>query len=394
MRRLGAVVFRSAAPRALALVLLGGAGLFGACTTDHDSLAKKPPATPSGGSGGSAGLNTGNTGNFGNQSQGGRTNPDFEPPGDNVLTIVNGVVDAPSVRLCFARLDEGSEASELVGSPEPELAYAGTRVLQELPGLSLAEDAIQPWVIAGDLDLIADVTCEQAVAKAQADEAQVTPDDDVTDMNVGGSDDGPWADLPKPKLRARRVAALPAGTVNVGRSILLVLTGCLGGPGYGDRVETAVCGDDYSPAFPTLQPLVVKLSRSLSFDKVGLQALHASLPTSAVDVRAAGDRDAIALVLASTLSFGAIEPRPADTRFTPVELGVTAQNYGLQAMSQRGDILLEQAWPDILAASGIDEIKPARTYTAVLLGPAPLLAKKGWWNPSAFSLVDNDPTRE
>jgi len=394
MRRLGAVVYRSAAPRSLLLLLLSAVGVFGACTTDHDSLAKKPPPAAAGGSGGSGGVNTGNTGNFGNQAQGGRVNPDVEPAGDNVLTIVNGVVDAPSIQLCFARLAEGSDMPALVGSPQPELAYAGSRVLTELPGLSLADDVIQPWVIAGDLARIADMTCEQAVAKAQEAEAQVTPDEDVTDMSAGGSSDGPWAALPKPKLRARPVAALPAGTVNVGRSILLVLTGCLGGPGYGDRVETAVCGDDYSPAFPTLQPLVVKLSRSLSFDKVGLQALHASLPTSAVDVRAAGDRDAIALVFASTLGFGAIEPRPADTRFTAVELGVTAENYGLQAVSQRGDILLEEAWPDIMAASGIDAIKPARTYTAVLLGPAPLLAKKGWWNASAFSLVDNDPTRE
>jgi hypothetical protein len=35
-----------------------------------------------------------------------------------------------------------------------------------------------------------------------------------------------------------------------------------------------------------------------------------------------------------------------------------------------------------------------RTYTAIFLGPDPLLIKEGWWNGSAFALVDNDPTRD
>jgi hypothetical protein len=243
----------------------------------------------------------------------------------------------------------------------------------------------------------------KAVALAQSEEAKVTPAIPADGgENAGGADSGEPGEagaggqpaLELPSLRARPLAALPAGTVNIGRSILMVLTGCLGGAAYRDLTDTSACGADYAPASPTVQPLVVKLSRDVGYDKVGLQAVHASLPTGSVDVRASGDAGAVSLVFASDVTFGAIAPRPADIRFTPVELGVAQANYGLQAVAAGGDVVFQEAWPDILAASGIDALVAARTYTAIFLGPDPLLIKIGWWNKSAFALVDNDPTRK
>jgi hypothetical protein len=388
----------------LLLALLLAAASGNACTTNHDALARQPKAGSSGGgSGGGAGFGTGGFGNTGDQtSQGGRPNPDYEPPGANVLTIVNGVIDAPSVRLCFARVDENGETAELAGAPLPELGYAASTVLTELDGLSLVDDVIQPWVISGDLARIKKLDCQAAVALAQAEEAAVTPvDEPEANANGGGGgaagENGaagaPAIPLELPALRARALAALPAGTVNIGRSILMVLTGCIGGAAYTDHIETSACGDGYTPATPTLQPIIVKLSRDLRFDKVGLQAVHASLPSGSLDIRASGDRGAVALVFASSVSYGSIEPRPADTRFTPAELGVARSNYGLQAVDENGAVAFQEAWSDVLAVSGIKSLEAARTYTAVFLGPAPLLIKKGWWNAPAFSLVDNDPTR-
>jgi hypothetical protein len=411
MVRFGEVARRSEAPRALLLAALLAAGAGNACTTNHDALARQPKAGSSGGgAGGSSGFGTGGFGNTGEQtSQGGRPNPDDEPLGANVLTIVNGVIDAPSVRLCFARVDENGETAELAGSPLPELGYAASTVLTELDGLSLVDDVIQPWVIAGDLARIKKLDCTAAVALAQAEEAAVTPvaDDSASGGASAGGAPGNGAagenggagapqmpPLEMPLLRARSLAALPAGTVNIGRSILMVLTGCMGGAAYTDHIETSACGDAYSPRSPTLQPIIVKLSRDLRFDKVGLQAVHASLPSGSLDIRASGDKGAVSLVFASGVSYGSIEPRPADTRFTPVELGVARSNYGLQAVDENGAVAFQEAWSDVLAASGIESIEAARTYTAVFLGPAPLLIKKGWWNASAFSLVENDPTRK
>ena len=426
MVRFGEAVRRSNAVRLSLLALLMASGAANACTTNHDALARQPKAGSS--SGGSAGTGFGNGGsdNGGKPASGGRPNPDDEPLGDNVLTIVNGVVDAPSVRLCFARVGDNAEPGDFVGGPLPELAYAASTVLTQIDGLSLVDDVIQPWVIAGELSRIEKLDCQAAVALAQSEEAKVTPvaaapgDAAQGGASAGAAGDGgqagdgnlaghsgsgaaggtggrtgtPEKPLAFPTLRARPLAALPAGTVNIGRSILLVLTGCMGGAAYTDHVETSACGAGYTPDTPTLEPVVVKLSRMLGFDKVGLQAVHASQATGSLDVRASGDEGAVSLVFASSIGFGSIEPRPADTRFSPFDLGVEKSNYGLQAVDDKGGVAFQEAWSDILLASGLATPVVARTYTAIFLGPDPLLIKEGWWNKSAFTLVDNDPTRK
>ena len=430
MVRFGEAAWRSNVVQLSLLALLMASGAANACTTNHDALARQPKAGSS--SGGSAGTAFGSGGldNGGNRASGGRPNPDDEPLGDNVLTLVNGVVDAPSVRLCFARVGDNAETGDFVGSPLPELAYAASTVLTQIDGLSLVDDVIQPWVIAGELSRIKKLDCQAAVALAQSEEAKVTPvaaalgdgaqggassggaagdsgaagdgnlagDSGRAGMGgtsgTGGQAGTPEKPLAFPTLRARPLAALPAGTVNIGRSILLVLTGCMGGAAYTDHVETSACGPRYTPQAPTLEPVVVKLSRMLGFDKVGLQAVHASQATGSLDVRASGDEGAVSLVFASSLGFGSIEPRPADTRFTPFDLGVEKSNYGLQAVDSKGGVAFQEAWSDTLAASGLATPVAARTYTAIFLGPDPLLLKAGWWNKSAFTLVDNDPTRK
>jgi hypothetical protein len=397
------VLWRSQRARAAGMALSLLLGASGACTTNHDALAKQPKAgSAGGGSGGGAGVGAGGFGNSGNvASQGGRPNPDAEAPGDDVLTIVNGVIDAPSVQLCFARLAQNGEAGELVGAPLPALAYAASTVRTELDGFSFADDAIVPWVIAGELSLLEGLDCNDAVALAASEEAKVAPvESSGGSGGEGGATGGggaagePEVPLEIPALRARPLAAIPAGTVNIGRSILMVLTGCIGGAAFTDAVDTSACGPSYTPSEPTLQPLVVKLSRTPGFDKVGLQAVHAAPAVAGtVDVRASGDDGVVSLTFASSVGFGAIEPRPADVRFSPTELGVERSDFGLQAFGDSG-VLFQQAWPEMLEASGLDELAAARNYTAVLLGPDPLLLKKGWWNPSAFALVENDPTRE
>ena len=424
---LGDVALRTDGARLLLLGFLLALGASQGCTTNHDALARQPSAGNSaGGSAGASGFGTGAFGNIGNQaSQGGRPNPDDEQKGANVLTIVNGMVDAPSVRLCFARLSSDGDTQDFVGNPLPELSYAASTVLTQLDGLSFVDDTIQPWVISGQLARLKQLDCAAAVALAQSEEAKVTPVDVAADVQGAGGQgaggqggafsgaggeggtppDGaagepaaggaPAAEpLEFPTLRARPVAALPAGTVNIGRSILLVLTGCSGGAAYTDTIEKSACGASYTPATPTLRPIVVTLSRVVGGGTVGLQGVHASQATASLDIRASGDSGAVSLVFASSVNYGSIEPRPADIRFTPFELGVDKFNYGLQAVDAGGGVAFQEAWSDILTASGLSAVLPSRTYTAVFLGPDPLLIKEGWWNKSAFALVDNDPTRK
>src|SRR6478735_2401336 len=143
----------------------------GGCTSDHDALARQPNKAGSGGGGVGGVGGAGGSGSGGDlPSQGGRVNPDVEAPGDNVLTIVNGIVDAPSVRLCFASVGDDGETSELRGEPLPELAYVASTVLTELDGFSFASDVLQPWVIAGDLSLVEKLDCRAAVDLAVSEE--------------------------------------------------------------------------------------------------------------------------------------------------------------------------------------------------------------------------------
>jgi hypothetical protein len=139
--------------------------------------------------------------------------------------------------------------------------------------------------------------------------------------------------------------------------------------------------------------VVVKLSRELRFDKVGLQAVHASPATPAVDVRAAGEPSAPALTFASGLRFGAIEPRPADVRFSTAELGVSTPGYGVQAVED-GEPVHQEGWPSLLERSGIDQVLAGRTYSLILVGPNPRIQKPGFWSDTAFVLIDNDPARD
>jgi hypothetical protein len=420
MSRLGVAAWRRAAALGAALGFSVGLGVLGGgCTTDHEALARQPkPSSGGGGSAGAlAGAAAGGVGNTGNvSSQGGRVNPDDEPLGDDVLTIVNGVVDAPSVALCFARLTADGEGTELVGSPLPELPYGAHTILTGLEGISFADDTLVPWALAGDLALVDGLDCAAAVELAAEEEAKVTPSRESggeggaggdgagaqggssgTETAAGGAAGAGGAaaepePLEPPVLRARALPAIAAGSMATGRSVLMVLAGCLGGAAYTDVLEQAACGDDYSPSSPSVQPLVVKMSRKVGFDKVGLQGVQASPALAApIDLRVAADGVPL-LLFASGVSLGGIEPRPADLRFGVAELGPSQSAYGLQA-ARDGGVLFEQPWPRILAASGIEELEPFRNYTAVLLGPDPLLVEPGFWNESAFALVDSDPTR-
>jgi hypothetical protein len=395
------------------LVSLAMAG----CTTNHDSLARRPAGGEGGssGSGGSGGSFT--TGNTGNVPSGGRQNPDDEPLGADVLTLVNGVVDADAVRVCFARLSEDQQTSELVGEPLPVLAYARSAVLTELGGLDVVADAIQPWVLAGDLSLIEGLDCQESVAIARDLEAKVTPVAEpgaggapgaeadggaggvgangaaAGEGGAGGEPEDPGPVLEQPALRARPIAALPPGSLLTGRSLLMVLSGCLGGAYYRDATQAKVCGAGYAPDEPSITPVLVKLSRGLAIGKVGLQAVQASLALGGIDVKAGGGGGSIPLTFASDVGFGSIAPRPADTRFTPAELGVGTLDKGLEAEGREG-VLLRQSWLAVRNVSGIQSIADTRSYTAVLVGPDPLVIKRGWWNDATFTLIDNDPTRE
>jgi hypothetical protein len=154
--------------------LLLSAG-FVACVTNHEALEKKPGGRGSSGSGGTLGSGGApiHRGGSGGDGANGGGHADDEPPGDSLLTIVNGIVDAPSVAVCLAKVDSDGNVTPF-GSPltDAPLEYGQSLVLREVADVDLDTDGIEPFVIAGDLERIAGLDCNDAINLARTEEAR------------------------------------------------------------------------------------------------------------------------------------------------------------------------------------------------------------------------------
>ena len=158
---------------------LGFAVSLAACVTNHAELERKRNSAQAGSSqggnlaaGGSRALHAGAAG--AEASGGGHA--DDEARGASLLAIVNGVVDAPQIALCLAKVDAQSNAVPF-GDPlsSAPIEYGHGVVFHDLPGADLARDTLQPFAIAGDLELIAGLDCAAAIALALSEETAKEP---------------------------------------------------------------------------------------------------------------------------------------------------------------------------------------------------------------------------
>src|SRR6187551_3770094 len=118
--------------RGLGLAFLLFSAGFVACVSNHEALEKKPTGRGGNGSSGAfaaAGAPSHRGGTGGDGANGGG-HEDDEAPGESVLTIVNGIVDAPRVALCLAKVAADGSVTPL-GSPltEAPLEYGQSLVL-------------------------------------------------------------------------------------------------------------------------------------------------------------------------------------------------------------------------------------------------------------------------
>ncbi len=397
-----------------------------ACVSNHDALEKKPAGHGGGGAGGtsaSAGAPA-HLGGFGGEAANGGGHADDEPPGESVLTIVNGVVDAPRVALCLAKVDADGNVTPL-GSPltDAPLEYGQSVVLGEVEGLDFETDGLEPIVIAGELDLIEGLDCETAINRARSEEAlsdgaggdlgtggaagEGTGTSDPVAAAEGGSagdaggSAGTSAGPParRSALRVRGLPAISAGTLNAGRSLVFVANGCLGGATYSDEAAAKYhaepaeqyCGPGYGPRQPTVSAILVSLSRQVSPDHVALQAVHASLANAPVELRSRPPFPSMAAGLSITsVQLGQVAPRPASIQNTLSDLG-SARKYQVSVEAQ-GNSLFGQSWTSVLAQGGLSALKNGQGYALVLNGPrADLQAVPDLWNAAILSAVAVDP---
>ncbi|HWZ92591.1 MAG TPA: hypothetical protein VNW92_27180, partial [Polyangiaceae bacterium] len=280
-------------------------------------------------------------------------------------------------------------------------------VLPAISGADPASDVLQPFVIAGELDLVSGLSCAAAIDRAQAEEALTDPAPSAAgaagaagaaQVGAGGSSGEAGAGGAPPevqsRLRVRGLPAIPAGTLNGGRSYLLVATGCLGGSGYNAPNSDQYCGMGYSERQPTVSAVFVALSRATSPDHVGLQVLHASLATDNINVTSGSpppSSDSPISIVTMEVE-GGLLPRPAYTDHTAFDYG-SARGYRLEVVAQNAAVL-DQDWAGVLARGGIGALEDGSNYALVLIGPRPGSKNGGFWNLPAITVVASDPTRQ
>ncbi len=374
-----------------------------ACGRNHDDLALRERATGGaagsgglGGTGGSSGRGRGGAG-AGGTSSGGSGGKFVEPRGRSVTTFFHGIVDAGRTVFCFARHADGEPV--LVGNPRPSggLEYAASFSVETLRGIDLANEAVLPYVIAGDLDIIANMNCEDAVEQAKDEMAAVG----ALPLGTGGapgaggeSGSGGGAGEPPvpPSLRVTSLPEIPAGALSEGFSSLYVALGCLGGPAFTHELDEEACGSSYAPDSPTASAVLVTLARVPSFDKLVFQALNASLASPALAVLSAPPDTAVqaSVPIVYDVRRGSLLPRRPSPALSAADYGIASPGWMAQA-SRDGTIILSEPWPDVLERAGMAALLDSRSYTLVVVGPRADIGSEGFWNPGAIGVVDSDP---
>jgi hypothetical protein len=388
--------------------------VFAACSTEYNrpigsrSSGRATGGFPSSAAGGSGGFPVLPNGGVATATGG---KPPGEPPGDDVLTLINGIVDAPRVLFCLT--DGEGRTPEGLGDPFPKggLEYGTSLVLDDLSEFSLDGAAFAPAVIAGELDLVRDMDCEEALALARAEQvapaageggsAAVPPasggDASIPAESGGAGSGGSAGDaglpaIAPPRLRTGLLPIVPPGTLSAGRSMLLVGTGCIGGPAFVANEARLACGETYSAESPTLSAVLVRLSRTRGVGKLGLQVVQASLATEEVEVRSAPLTmvSELPITLTAQHGYGVVMPDTARIDLPASTFGATSSLWGVQ-VSQGGSVLYSEPWADIAEQSGVT-VQDSRSYSLVLVGPSVGLAPRYFWNASRVVVVENDPT--
>lgn len=353
------------------------------CTSRHDLLAASDPtgtggattaSTSTGGSGGAGhgggaagqggaggGTTTGSGAAGGTGGAGGGAK-DAGPPGPTALTVVNGINDYASVRVCFLG-SPGGENGGAMPWPAGGLPFGHAQAV-DLASVIPAEVDVRPVVLAGDLAQTVGKTCAELLA--------ATP----------------------PGVVATALPIVPKSAFVSGKSLIMVPLGCLGGPTHVDAAQALACGSSYSVDTPTASLAVVAASRAVNPGRVSLQVVHANAALPTVDVRVTPGADGAApWQLASGLSLGSVGPVPPFTELDRIGYGKLDQAT-LTTLAP-GDSTPTSATliAPLLAQAGIDaaDFADGAGFTLVAVGGYPGLAAGPWWHALTYAVIRTVP---
>ena len=96
------------------------------------------------------------------------------------------------------------------------------------------------------------------------------------------------------------------------------------------------------------------------------------------------------MTLVDNFTEGALRPVYPRQDVDSADYGASTPTWAVQATDD-GSLAYAELWRVIRQRSGIDELEDGRGYTVIVIGPSYRVAGDGFWNPAAFTLVDNDP---
>jgi len=335
--------------------LLLGSGVA-ACAGDHSALAKDGTTA----TGGSTGSSTSTT-----SSETISTTSIVEPPGPTKLTIVNGTVDYPAVRLCFVPYPAGASGSELPwpGSAEG-LPFARGSVVDNIEQVVVKSTDLQLVVVAGTLSQTGGKSCASLIA------------------------------APPSGVEVRSVGVLPESVFTEDKSLLLVVYGCVGGANHTHESQASVCGASYANDAPTVGLAAGFMSRLTTEGKAALQLVHAVAAMEQVAIRFVPGLDgATHFLIENEWALGAISPFPPYSK-------LSATDWGMPAKAQFEIYLPNQSTPqvvtelsEVFANSILDaeDVIDGRNLVFVAVGAGPGVEEGPWWKPLTFTAVSADP---
>ena len=333
-----------------------------ACEGSHNDLGADTTSASTGG--GAAG--GGGSGGGGSPAQGGAPAV-VEPDGPARLTVIHGIVDRPSLQLCFAASpsDPGDDAEPWPPSP---LDFASAEVISELPGAPLpSSGSVEILVLTGDLEAAGGATCRELADDPGAFEG----------------------------LEVLSLGVTPVASLTSPRSFALVVSGCFGGDGHDDVSAELLCGSGYTSLSPTPSIVLAPLSRVTAPTGIGLQLLNATTGGSSLDGAIKPSFDGVSFMpIASLVVSGQAAPFPPNTSISASELGVPSEAL-VRLVAGSAIATVELPLGDAMAAGGIDgaDLANGENVALVAVGAAPGAPALAWSNGLALVAVDADPVR-
>lgn len=369
------------------------AGFFAACGgTDPDLL---PTSTSSGtGGGGTGGMTGGSTTSTGGEGGTPTTTTVPEPEGPPKLRVLNGINDYDAIRVCFVPYPSGPEVDPWPSSPSG-LAFGKVLAIEPPSSIGPPGADVQPFVIAGDLSVIAGKSCSEALALATPSGGAGGSGGSGAGGSGGGGAGGSGGGAPDaPPIVVSAMPVIPAQVFEAEKSLLLAFFGCIGGPDHVDGTEGLGCGFSFTPATPTANLTLVAMSRITEPDRIALQFVHASAAMQPSDVRVTpGFDNVVDVPVAKALALGGLGPKPPFTGLSRADYGslpkVNIKTFAPNDTTATSTLLLQ----DTFTTSGIDpaDFKDGSSYTFVAVGGYPGVVLSSFWHPFKWVMLPSDP---